>query len=129
MFCALACGPPTGRLPCRTSASLPIGKRRRAETVAQTARTGQIAGTIISNETIVNTMSGRGPDGGTDFTLDDFLPYLVNVLAARLSVELGAEYGRRFSISIPEWRVLAHLSQHERVSVREIYRRVEMDGD
>ncbi|WP_018700857.1 MarR family winged helix-turn-helix transcriptional regulator [Amorphus coralli] len=62
-----------------------------------------------------------------DFTLDDFLPYLINVLGTRLSVELGAEYGRRFAITIPEWRVLAHLSQHERVSVREIYRRVEMD--
>lgn len=67
------------------------------------------------------------PEPGQAFDLDDFLPYLVNVLGSRLSVELGAEYGRRFSISIPEWRVLAHLSQYEHVSVREIYRRVEMD--
>ncbi|MDQ0315957.1 MarR family winged helix-turn-helix transcriptional regulator [Amorphus orientalis] len=61
------------------------------------------------------------------FKLDEFVPYLVNVLGSRLSNELGAEYGERFGISISEWRVMAHLSQHERVSVREIYRRVEMD--
>lgn len=66
-------------------------------------------------------------DWPKDFDLDDFLPYLVNVLGTRLSVELGAEYGERFGVSIPEWRVLAHLSQHEQVSVREIYQRVEMD--
>lgn len=72
-------------------------------------------------------MTDLPPDPGQAFDLDDFLPYLVNVLGSRLSVELGAEYGRRFSISIPEWRVLAHLSQYEHVSVREIYRRVEMD--
>ncbi len=68
-----------------------------------------------------------GQDDPADFELDRFLPYLVNALGTRLSTELGAEYGRRFGISIPEWRVLAHLSQHERVSVREIYRRVQMD--
>lgn len=61
------------------------------------------------------------------FNLDEFVPYLVNVLGSRLSLELGAEYGARFGISIPEWRVLAHLSQYDHVSVREIYRRVEMD--
>ncbi len=79
---------------------------------------------FISNETIVNRMATTDI---ADFDLDAFLPYLVNVLGTRLSVELGAEYGRRFGISIAEWRVLAHLSQHERVSVREIFRRVEMD--
>ncbi|MGX1307738.1 DNA-binding MarR family transcriptional regulator [Amorphus suaedae] len=72
-------------------------------------------------------MTEPRPDAEAAFHLDDFLPYLVNVLGTRLSVELGADYGRRFSISIPEWRVLAHLSQYEHVSVREIYRRVEMD--
>tara|TARA_R110002020_G_scaffold36937_21_gene111507 strand:- start:7758 stop:8201 length:444 start_codon:yes stop_codon:yes gene_type:complete len=72
-------------------------------------------------------MADPPPAPAPAFDLDDFLPYLVNVLGARLSVELGAEYGRRFAISIPEWRVLAHLSQYEHVSVREIYRRVEMD--
>jgi DNA-binding MarR family transcriptional regulator len=63
----------------------------------------------------------------TDFDLDGFLPYQINVLAGRLSREFGALYRDRFGISIPEWRVLAHLGQAGRVSVREIYARVDMD--
>jgi DNA-binding MarR family transcriptional regulator len=59
--------------------------------------------------------------------LDQFLPYLVNILANRLSHELAGVYEARFGISIPEWRVIAHLSQHEDVSVREIHQRVDMD--
>ena len=59
--------------------------------------------------------------------LDQFVPYLVNVLASRLSRDLAGVYEARFGISIPEWRVIAHLSQHEDVSVREIHRRVDMD--
>jgi DNA-binding MarR family transcriptional regulator len=59
--------------------------------------------------------------------LDQFLPYLVNVVANRLSRELAGVYEARFGISIPEWRVIAHLSQHEDVSVREIHQRVDMD--
>jgi DNA-binding MarR family transcriptional regulator len=61
------------------------------------------------------------------FDLDRFLPYLVNVLASRLSTELAQVYEERFGISIPEWRVIAHLSQNHEVSVREIFRRVDMD--
>lgn len=59
--------------------------------------------------------------------LDAFLPYLVNVLAGRLSRELAAVYAERLGISIPEWRVIAHLSQEGGVSVREIHARVDMD--
>lgn len=62
-----------------------------------------------------------------DFDLDRFLPYLVNVLASRLSTELAEVYEARFGISIPEWRVIAHLSQNHEVSVREVFRRVDMD--
>jgi DNA-binding MarR family transcriptional regulator len=59
--------------------------------------------------------------------LEQFIPYLVNVLASRLSRELAGVYEHRFGISIPEWRLIAHLSQHSNVSVREIYERVDMD--
>jgi DNA-binding MarR family transcriptional regulator len=61
------------------------------------------------------------------FELDRFLPYLVNKLGNRLSQELGDVYASRFGISIPEWRVIAHLSQHRDVSVREVFSRVAMD--
>jgi len=61
------------------------------------------------------------------FVLEDFLPYRVNVLAARLSREFATRYRARFGISVPEWRVVAHLSQSGAVSVREIHERVDMD--
>lgn len=63
----------------------------------------------------------------TGFVLDEFLPYRVNVLAGRLSREFATRYRARFGISIPEWRVVAHLSQSGRVSVRDIHARVDMD--
>ena len=61
------------------------------------------------------------------FDLDAFLPYLVNVLARKLSTGFAAIYGERFGISIAQWRVLAHLSGHAKVSVREIHERVALD--
>lgn len=67
----------------------------------------------------------RKNDGGLD--LDEFLPYLLNVLASRASNDLARVYAARFGISIPEWRVIAHLARNREVSVREIRRRVDMD--
>lgn len=63
----------------------------------------------------------------TGFALDQFLPYLINVAAGRLSRDFATRYRERFGISIPEWRVVAHLSQSGAVSVREVHERVEMD--
>lgn len=63
----------------------------------------------------------------TSFDLDQFLPYRLTVLANRLSREFSTRYRARFGISIPEWRVVAHLSQAGAVSVREIHERVDMD--
>jgi DNA-binding MarR family transcriptional regulator len=60
------------------------------------------------------------------FDLDKFSPYLVNVLASRLSRNLAAIYGDKFNISIAEWRIMSHLKQNRKVSIREIYRRVDM---
>ena len=67
------------------------------------------------------------PHSAITLDLNRFMPYLVNVLASRLSRELAGVYEARFGISIPEWRVIAHLSQHKNVSVREIHERVDMD--
>ncbi|MEZ5668567.1 MAG: MarR family transcriptional regulator [Alphaproteobacteria bacterium] len=61
------------------------------------------------------------------FALDRFLPYRVNVLASRISRRLAAVYEQRFGISIPEWRVLAHLAANQKISVREIFERADMD--
>lgn len=62
-----------------------------------------------------------------DFDLNAFLPYQLSVLAARVSNGFSELYRQKFGITIPEWRVVAHLSQAGAVSVREIHQRVDMD--
>ncbi|MBV1707943.1 MAG: MarR family transcriptional regulator [Hyphomicrobiales bacterium] len=64
---------------------------------------------------------------GDKLDLECFLPYQLNVLAARLSRGLAQIYQQRFGISIPEWRVIAHLARENAISVREIAARVDMD--
>lgn len=61
------------------------------------------------------------------FVLEDFLPYQLAVLAGRASAGFSAAYSEKFGISVPEWRIVAHLSQVEKISIREIYRQVEID--
>jgi len=61
------------------------------------------------------------------FDLDHFLPYRLSVLAGKVSKGFSQCYGQSYDLSIPEWRVMAHLSQAEAVSVREIHERVDMD--
>ncbi|HCQ64907.1 MAG TPA: MarR family transcriptional regulator [Rhodobacteraceae bacterium] len=63
----------------------------------------------------------------TDFNLDDFLPYQLSELSRRVSAGFSRHYRDTYGISVAEWRVMAHLSQQEAVSVREIHRRVGMD--
>jgi len=61
------------------------------------------------------------------FLLDEFLPYRLSVVAARVSRRFAALYEAESGISSPEWRVLAHLAQVGPVSVRDIFARVDMD--
>lgn len=63
----------------------------------------------------------------SNFVLDEFLPYQLAVAASRVSRAYARLYQQKFGISIPEWRVVAHLSQAGAVSVREIHERVDMD--
>ena len=62
-----------------------------------------------------------------NFVLDDFLAYQLAVLANRVSDGFSKRYRAKFCITVPEWRVVAHLSQGEKVSIREIYKKVEID--
>lgn len=61
------------------------------------------------------------------FDLTAFLPYQLAVAAARVSRGFAERYRAEFGLTIPEWRVLAHLAQSGAVSVREINARVDMD--
>jgi len=71
---------------------------------------------------------GNQPWGITmSFDLSAFLPYQMAVVSSRISREFAERYRAEFGLSIPEWRVLAHLAQSDAVSVREIHARVDMD--
>ena len=61
------------------------------------------------------------------FDLSDFLPYQLAVASSRISRQFAERYKAEFGLTIPEWRVLAHLAQSDAVSVREIHARVDMD--
>lgn len=61
------------------------------------------------------------------FDLETFLPYEVAVLSSRMSAAFSRHYRERYGIGVAEWRVVAHLSQEDAVSVREICRRVDLD--
>lgn len=61
------------------------------------------------------------------FSLSSFLPYRLAVLSQRVSHRLSLEYGRTHGLSVPEWRVLVHLSGCEKVSVREIHSCVNLE--
>lgn len=63
----------------------------------------------------------------SDFDLEAFLPYQLSVLSARVSLRFSDLYKQKFGITLPEWRVVAHLSHAGTVSVREIHQRVDMD--
>lgn len=64
-----------------------------------------------------------------DFDLSRFLPYRLNAAAARVSRAFERHYRAEFGLTIPEWRVLAHLhaAQGQPVSVRDVEARVEME--
>lgn len=61
------------------------------------------------------------------FQLDDFLPYRLSVAATRISRRFAARYAAEAGLTMPEWRVMAHLSQSGAVSVRDIHARVNLD--
>lgn len=61
------------------------------------------------------------------FELDQFLPYQLSVLAGRVSRGFAERYRKKFGLSIAEWRVMAHLSQTDSVSVRDIHLRADLE--
>lgn len=61
------------------------------------------------------------------FQLDRFLPYRLSIAATEVSRRFAARYAAEAGLSIPEWRVLAHLGHSGAVSVRDITQRVHLD--
>lgn len=61
------------------------------------------------------------------FNLSDFLPYRLSVLTARVSRRLSVVYEKQYGLSIPEWRVIAHLGRCSSASVRDFHNCVNME--
>jgi DNA-binding MarR family transcriptional regulator len=56
-----------------------------------------------------DTTPGRGDNA--PLKLEEFLPYRLNVVASLVSQALSRIYAERYSIGVPEWRVLVTLGQ------------------
>lgn len=60
-------------------------------------------------------------------TLDTFLPYRLSYTAALLSELVANAYRSMFDLTIPEWRVLAHVAERPGISQQDIGNRSRMD--
>lgn len=58
--------------------------------------------------------------GRRELQLEQFLPYLVNNLADRISTGLSRIYADEYGLSIPEWRVIANLAEHGLLNAKQI---------
>ena len=62
-----------------------------------------------------------------ELILEEFLPYRLAVLSNTVSTTVARAYDKRFSVSIPEWRVIAILGRFPGLSAVEVAERTMMD--
>jgi DNA-binding MarR family transcriptional regulator len=74
----------------------------------------------------MNLAKRRTTNRSARLTLRDFMPYRIAVLARGISASLGKKY-RDLDITIPEWRLIAHLAEVGTCSSGEICARTAMD--
>ena len=78
------------------------------------------------NPQATSLAKSRATAGSGGLILRDFLPYRIAVLARGISGSLGKKY-RDLGITIPEWRLIAHLAEVGACSSGEICARTAMD--
>ncbi|WP_295632937.1 MarR family transcriptional regulator [Novosphingobium sp.] len=64
---------------------------------------------------------------GTTTRLADFLPYRLAITSNAVSGVIASEYGDRFGLRVPEWRVMAVLGDAGRLTQRQLVRATLMD--
>lgn len=62
-----------------------------------------------------------------ELVLERFLPYRLSVLTNRISGRIARLYAQHFSLTIPEWRIMAVLGRFGAMSSNEIVERTAMD--
>ena len=63
----------------------------------------------------------------TELNLENFLPYRLAILSHSVSHSIATVYDNRFSLSIPEWRVIAIVGRFPGLSAVEVAERTVMD--
>lgn len=61
------------------------------------------------------------------FDLNNFIPYRLNQAAQQTSEALARKYRNQYGLTIPEWRVLAHLGRYDKLSVRDLEKAIALD--
>lgn len=64
---------------------------------------------------------------GTSTRLADFLPYRLAITSNAVSSVIASEYGDRFGLRVPEWRVMAVLGDAGPLTQRQLVRATLMD--
>ena len=64
---------------------------------------------------------------GKLLVLGNFLPYRLSVLSNRISQAIADRYEEKFSLSLPEWRMIAVLGEESDLSAAEVSQRTAMD--
>lgn len=62
-----------------------------------------------------------------NFTLEEFIPYRLAVLAKSVSTAFSKTYAERFGISIPQWRVMAAIGREPNCTASSIVEHAAMD--
>ncbi len=63
----------------------------------------------------------------TPLNLERFMPYRLSVLSNRVSALIAKLYSDQFSLTIPEWRILAVLGRYGEMTATEVAGRTAMD--
>jgi DNA-binding MarR family transcriptional regulator len=63
----------------------------------------------------------------TRLTLDTYLPYRLSVASNKVSALIAKAYEARFGLTIPQWRILAILSEGQALSQKSLIERTAMD--
>jgi DNA-binding MarR family transcriptional regulator len=61
------------------------------------------------------------------FDLNNFVPYRLNQAAQQTSEALARKYRNQYGLTVPEWRVLAHLGKYDKLSVRDLEKAIGLD--
>lgn len=67
------------------------------------------------------------PEEARSLILERFVPYRLSVLSNTVSRAIARIYAERFDLTIPEWRAMAQLGRHGRLSASDIVGLTAMD--